>query len=171
MGSCCLCSEGRGEMLLLLSLVVSLLALARPQCQVEPNPENVVSTQLEGSWIPDSSMNSWLSPTISAELDIKEFKFYKNESVPFPEGVCNSLTVFLEGELTVVDIEGETEVASFILTTIEGNPHVIRYSSQYDILDSFNVMLARAEDPQNDILFTGDDHNTEGFLAWKRQID
>ena len=115
-------------MLLLLSLVVSLLPLARPQCQVEPNPENVVSTQLEGSWIPDSNMNSWLSPTISAELDIKEFKyssidpvdpinliqlflvrFYKNESVPFPEGVCNSLTVFLEGELTVVDIEGEAE--------------------------------------------------------------
>merc|ERR1712241_545151 len=63
------------------------------------------------------------------------------------------------------------QVASFILTAIEGNPHVIRYSSKYDILDSFNVMLARAEDPQNDILFTGDDHNTEGFLAWKRQID
>ena len=32
-------------------------------------------------------------------------------------------------------------------------------------------MLARAEDPENDILFTGDDHNSEGFLAWKRQID
>ena len=54
---------------------------------------------------------------------------------------------------------------------IEGNPHVVRYSAQYNILDSFNVMLARAEDPENDILFTGDDHNSEGFLAWKRQID
>merc|ERR1711863_159503 len=98
-----------GEMLLLLSLVVSLLALARPQCQVEPNPENVVSTQLEGSWIPDSAMNSWLSPTISADLNVKEFKFYKNESVPFPEEVCASRTVFLAGELTLVDLEGEAE--------------------------------------------------------------
>ena len=62
-------------------------------------------------------------------------------------------------------------VASFILTVIEGNPHVIRYSAQWNVLDSFNVMLARAENPQDDILFTGDDHNTEGFLAWKRQID
>merc|ERR1711874_120803 len=168
MGSWCLTM--RGEMFLLI-LVVSLATLVRSQCLVESSPENVVGTQLEGSWIPDSNMNSWLSPTISAELDIKEFKFYKNETVPFPEGVCNSLTVFMEGELTTVDVDGEAEVASFILTVIEGNPHVVRYSAQYDILDSFNVMLARAEDPQNDILFTGDDHNTEGFLAWKRQMD
>merc|ERR1719412_1744020 len=162
----------RGEMFVLV-LVLALTALphVRSQCQVEASPENVVSTQLEGSWIPDTNINTWLSPTISAELDIKEFKFYKNETVPFPEGVCNAVTVFLEGELTIVDVEGEVEVASFILTVIEGNPHVIRYSSQYDILDSFNVMLARAEAPQDDILFTGDDHNTEGFLAWKRQID
>merc|ERR1712048_59437 len=160
----------RGEVFLL-TLVVTLVPLVRPQCQVEVNPENVVGTQLEGSWIPDSNMNGWLSPTISAELDIKEFKFYKNETVPFPEGVCNSVTVFIAGELTMVDVEGEAEVVSFILTVIEGNSHVVRYSSQYDVLDSFNVMLARAEDPQNDILFTGDDHNTEGFLAWKRQID
>ena len=63
----------RGEMFLLI-LVVALVPLVRSQCQVEYNPENVLGTQLEGSWIPDSSMNSWLSPTISAELDIKEFK-------------------------------------------------------------------------------------------------
>merc|ERR1712045_729790 len=160
----------RGEMLVLV-LAVTLLPLVRSQCQVEASRENVVSTQLEGSWIPDTNINSWLSPTISAELDIKEFKFYKNETVPFPEGVCNSLPVFLAGELTMVDLEGETEVTSFILTVLEGNPHVTRYSSHYDVLDSFNVMLARAENPQDDILFTGDDHNTEGFLAWKRQID
>ena len=64
----------RGEMFLLI-LVVSLATLVRSQCQVEYNPENVVGTQLEGSWIPDSAMNSWLSPTISADLDIKEFKY------------------------------------------------------------------------------------------------
>ena len=117
-------------------------------------------------------------------------RFYKNESVPFPEEVCNSQTVFLAGELTVVDLEGEAEgfifykltntdlslpnlpaPTSFLLTVIEGNPKIITYYAQYDILASFNVMLARAEDPQNDILFTGDDHNTEGFLAWNRQID
>ena len=117
-------------------------------------------------------------------------RFYKNDSVPFPEEVCNSQTVFLAGELTVVDLEGEAEgfiyhkltdtdlslhnlpaPTSFLLTVIEGNPKIITYYAQYDILASFNVMMARAEDPQNDILFTGDDHNTEGFLAWKRQMD
>ena len=60
---------------------------------------------------------------------------------------------------------------SFLLTELEGNPKIYTYYAQYDILASFNVMLARAEDPQNDILFTGDDHNTEGFLAWKRLLD
>ena len=79
---------------------------------------------------------------------------------------------FIFYKLTDTDVSHHNlPVASFILTVIEGNPHIVRYSSQYDILDSFNVMLARAEDPQDDILFTGDDHNTEGFLAWKRQID
>merc|ERR1711990_758019 len=166
-----LCLTMRGEMFLLI-LVVSLATLVRSQCQVEYNPENVVGTQLEGSWIPDSAMNSWLSPTISADLNVKEFKFYKNDSVPFPEEVCASRTVFLAGELTLVDLEGEAEApTSFLLTMIEGNPKIITYYAQYDILGSFNVMMARAEDPQNDILFTGDDHSTEGFLAWKRQID
>ena len=64
----------RGEMLLVLLLAVTLLPLVSSQCQVEPSPENVVSTQLEGSWIPDTNINTWLSPTISAGLDIKEFK-------------------------------------------------------------------------------------------------
>ena len=63
----------RGEMLVLV-LAVTLLPLVRSQCQVEASRENVVSTQLEGSWIPDTNINSWLSPTISAELDMKEFK-------------------------------------------------------------------------------------------------
>ena len=79
---------------------------------------------------------------------------------------------FIFYKLTDTDLSHHNlPVSSFLLTVIEGNPHIVRYYSQYDILDSFNVMLARAEDPQNDILFTGDDHNTEGFLAWKRQID
>ena len=63
----------RGEMLVLV-LALTALPHVRSQCQVEASPENVVSTQLEGSWIPDTNINTWLSPTISAGLDIKEFK-------------------------------------------------------------------------------------------------
>ena len=61
-----LVSPVRREMFLL-SLVVSLLPLlVRPQCQVEPSPENVVSTQLEGSWIPD--LTARVGPTTTKEM-------------------------------------------------------------------------------------------------------
>lgn len=59
----------------LLVAILSLLPLvARSQCLVEPSDDNVVSTQLEGSWTPDGSINSWLSPSNSLENDIREMK-------------------------------------------------------------------------------------------------
>ena len=77
----------------------------------------------------------------------------------------------MEGEMTLIDHQNKRQIFAFILTARSGNPHVIFYDQEFDLYDSVNVMLARAEDGQDDILFTGDDHNTEGFLAWKRLID
>ena len=60
------------------------------------------------SWISRSSSEvQYRDQNLSSKLFL--VRFYKNESVPFPEGVCNSLTVFLEGELTMVDVQGEVE--------------------------------------------------------------
>ena len=59
----------------LLVAILSLLPLvARSQCLVEPSQDNVVASQLEGSWTPDDTLNSWLSPGVSAENDIIEMK-------------------------------------------------------------------------------------------------
>ena len=59
----------------LLATILSILPLlASSQCLVEPSVDNVVSSQLEGSWIPDGSMNAWFSPTASLENDIREMK-------------------------------------------------------------------------------------------------
>ena len=77
----------------------------------------------------------------------------------------------MEGEMTLIDDLDQRDLYSYILTSMDGNPHILFYNKEYDLYQSFNVMLARAENSQDDILFTGDDHNTEGFIAWKRQID
>ena len=78
----------------------------------------------------------------------------------------------MEGEMTLIDdLDQRSPIFPYILTSMDGNPHIFFYNKEYDLYQSFNVMLARAENSQDDILFTGDDHNTEGFIAWKRQID
>merc|ERR1712038_200905 len=141
--------------MLVLTVITSLLPLlVLSQCQVEPSPDNVVSTQLEGSWIPDDNINSWLAPILSADIDTKELKFYRNESVSLPQIVCDSYTVYMEGQITNVYGLNDVESVAFILTEIHGNPHIILYYQEYDDLESFNVMLARAENSRDDILFT-----------------
>merc|ERR1719447_1789989 len=88
----------------LLAAILSILPLlASSQCLVEPSEDNVVSTQLEDSWIPDGSMNAWFSPSASLENDIREMKFYKNSSVEFPVSLCENLRVYMEGEMTLID--------------------------------------------------------------------
>ena len=36
------------------------------------------------------------------------------------------------------------------------------------VAESFNVMMARAEDKMEDMFFTGGDFKNQGFLAWRR---
>lgn len=98
-------------------------------------------------------------------------RFYKNSSVEFPVSLCENLRVYMEGEMTLIDDLAKRQIYSYILTAIDGNPHILFYDQEFDIFQSFNVMLARAENAQDDMLFTGDDHNTEGFIAWKRLVD
>ena len=59
----------------------------------------------------------------------------------------------------------------FVLTELNGNPHIVYYRGPLDYLDgeSFNVMLAKSDvSKSNDILFIGGDFNNQGFSAWKR---
>ena len=42
------------------------------------------------------------------------------------------------------------------------------YLLEYDDGESFNVMMARAENKIEDMLFIGGDFNNQGFTAWKR---
>ena len=50
-----------------------------------------------------------------------------------------------------------------LLLLLHGNPMIVY------IDETFHVMIARAEEDQmEDMLFTGGDHNDQGFLTWKR---
>ena len=60
----------------------------------------------------------------------------------------------------------------FIVTNVHGNSHVFfwlaRDGDQFGNGESFNVMLAVAEDKQNDLLFVGGDFNNQPFSAFER---
>jgi len=92
-----------------------------------------------------------------------------------------------------------SQSASMVVTTNHGNPNIITWMWSSDGVDkparltteSYNVMLARASDPSQDLLFTGHpsshsqagpawakdppaklllggEHNNRPFIAWKR---
>jgi len=156
---------------IIFSLALSSISmLANGECVFQDDPENVVSTQLEGSWGFNQDISLVLSPW-SNDLNIKEVKFYKNETVldVLPSWACDYIEiVYFMGEMTNVYKDDTTEVYPFLLTNISGNPHIVYYLLEYDDGESFNVMMARAENKIEDMLFIGGDFNNQGFTAWKR---
>ena len=50
-----------------------LVARAQDWCVVQPDPENVVASQLEGSWALDRDLSSTLAPSFQAG-DVEEIK-------------------------------------------------------------------------------------------------
>ena len=60
----------------------------------------------------------------------------------------------------------------FILTEFFGNPYLIYFRSKGNDpmgdTESFNLILAPAADPRNDLLFIGGDFNNQPFRAFMR---
>ena len=54
----------RHAVLLLLLAWSPLVARAQDWCVVQPDPENVVASQLEGSWALDRDLSSTLAPSL-----------------------------------------------------------------------------------------------------------
>ena len=63
----------------------------------------------------------------------------------------------------VIIIYYSFQVFPYWLTNYHGNPFFALFG--YDYL---NVMMARAENKIEDMLFIGGDFNNQGFTAWKR---
>ena len=92
-------------------ILLSVLPPLQSQCVLAPSEENVLSSQLEGSWIIDQQLSSWLVPSWLDSVDLQEMKFTRNDSVIgiFSEDFCagfingNNFRLFMTGEATVVD--------------------------------------------------------------------
>ena len=55
-------------------LGLSFLPLLQGQCVLQPSKENVLSSQLEGSWIIDQDLSTWLAPSWLESVDLQEMK-------------------------------------------------------------------------------------------------
>ena len=59
----------------MLLLLLSLFSLVQGKCSVEEDLENVVSSQLEGAWVPNMELSLQLSPSlVTGGLQISEIK-------------------------------------------------------------------------------------------------
>ena len=77
------------------------------------------------------------------------------------------MKVYLAGHL---ELNGKK--CPFVVTHVRGNPHVMfwleRDGDPFGNGESFNVMLAVAENKQDDLLFVGGDFNNQPFSAFER---
>jgi hypothetical protein len=79
--------------------------------------------------------------------------------------------LFLSGEMTFKlgnATDPEPVSYPFILSSLSGNPHLIFWEDDMTDTESFNLMVARADDQDNDLLFICGDFNNQAFTAWSR---
>ena len=152
-------------------------------CRLVRTEENVVASELLGEWILDGEISrridSQHSLTDRGPVVFRESKesavriiAYLNttirevvESDP-EEEVLESMRsiqlVYLAGE-----VEWNGEKQDFALTSVYGTPRIMLFDREDD-LESQNVMLARDDEGENDLLFLGGDFNNQSFRAYKR---
>lgn len=154
-----------------------------PECVLtltpDPGSRNVVSTQLEGSWVVDDELTERLWPDFVWKSSNVTYKFENSSEVldMIPEENCkffhNTATespIYMAGFFSYRKNEEPWTTFHMVLTTYRGNPTIVpwSYNSSTRVPESFNVMLARSSDESQDMLFVGGDINNQPFSAWKR---
>ena len=147
---------------------------------VESNQENVVASRLEGRWTLNDAISTRLDTRLDSRSrmigifgdgDILEFKADSTVLTQISEtdkDELSDLTIYMAGKMTF-----KRTVSPFILIQHNGNPHVIVFGERDGNLvgeESFNVMLAVAEETANDLLLLGGDFNNQPFIAFDRLI-
>ena len=133
---------------------------------VKLDKDNVTASRLEGKWIPD------MTRAHIFKLGNEPVEFKVDSKVPekLPKKYDKFLgkkQIFLAGVMKW----GNKEYP-FVLITHSGNPHLVvfreRDGDPMGDAESSIVMLARAKEQKNDILFIGGDFNNEAFRVYKR---
>ena len=151
--------------------------------RMTPNVENVVASELFGEWIADNELSKRLGgssdhagqgPIVFRKNDQAEqrminylakivAKIREDKSKPETLDFLKAFQdVYLAGE-----VEFQNKKQDFALLSIFGTPRLLIYDRKDD-LESENVMLARDETGDNDLLFLGGDYNNQSFGAFKR---
>ena len=142
--------------------------------QVTADKENVVASRLEGKWVVGRELNLDLTgrPDAIGESVANRVEFTSDKSVAaaIPDKYDSFLgkkTIYLAGMMT---LRGRRH--PFVLVSHRGNPHVVYFRERdghpMGDAESFNVMLAPADDRKNDLLFIGGDFNNQPFAAFER---
>jgi hypothetical protein len=156
----------------LLLLVLSLPGPTGPgELVLEHNPENVVGSRLAGRWTVAAELSSHLrGRPVAAGSEALEFRADPAVVGAIPADYHEFLAdqpLYLAGQL--VRARGTDP---FVLTTLNGNPHVIVFRPEggrsHGAVESFNLALAPAMSPADDLLFVGGDFNGQPFLAYER---
>merc|ERR1711970_1383773 len=150
------------RMLFILSIFLPVTISA--QCTLTPDSENVVATQLAGDWEINADLTAQLWPDFTS-MEVTGVSFTDNPSIVdmLPEEDCGSGPLFMAGEITF-NMEGDSVTFPYVLSSIHGNPTIMFWGA-LDEVESFNVMMARAEDKNKDMLFLGGDANNQPFTA------
>ena len=158
--------------MVLASIALIPIATLADELKVEPDPENVVASRLEGKWQTHTSLTQQLTGNAKSRTKTLSFKSDPSVAAKVPDKYTkffteNKMKVYLAG---VLNLDGNDY--PFVLTLYRGNPHVAYFRERdgdpFGDSESFNVMLAVAEADQNDLLFVGGDFNNQAFAAFER---
>ena len=147
------------------------------------DPQNIVASELMGSWKLDTSLTGRMSGTENP--DVNAVVFRPNEEskarmeaflLPMLSEMKNQSTVLFARALTSVYLVGEVELSwergktsvhDFMLIVWRGNPCLILYDRAGDIEMNF-VGLARDKKGDGDLLLVGGDFNNQSFYVFVR---
>ena len=141
------------------------------ELKVESDKDNVVSSRLEGRWQFSEAISTRLSTRLHRNRD-RVVGFHADDKIvaKIPDKYGKFLkrkTIYMAGIMK----SGKNDYP-FILTEHKGNPHIVifreRDGDPLGDAESFNVMLAVAENTSNDLLFIGGDFNNQPFYALER---
>jgi hypothetical protein len=152
----------------LVSLLASLPLRSQSGLKVEPDPENVVASRLVGRWRVDAE----LTKRLGGRGVVEDVEFRRDDAVvdKIPAPIAAKLKeyrIYLAG---IMVLKGKPQ--PFVLVQMKGNPHVVwfreRGGDPMGDAESMNVMLARAAQLNDDLLFIGGDFNNQPFTAYGR---
>lgn len=154
---------------------VALTALPLAEFRVQVDKENIVSNSIEGTWVSDDALNAKLGARAkSLRVEITRDDSIAAKIPEKYEKVLGKKTIYAAGVIVWKEADAAPSRMPMIVIELAGNPHLVTFRPRGDDplgdAESCNVMLVRAKDRANDLLFLGGDTARESFQALHREV-